>query len=510
MQHNYHVLFSDFHSNIHHDQIKDFQDWYLHAQKVLDFWAVAYYPYGMRVAEGKMAVEDLYPEAEIQADWEILRTCLSEMQDPDFPVFLGYEWQGAGLDGDHNVFFKEDGRMIHPKRYSELCQNVDREAIGIPHHLAYKKGHRGKNWETHDETFSPAAEIFSSHGSSESGYTDLPMHRHIHMGPRTGGTSVFNGLMQGRRIGVIASGDNHIVPGVFGNGYAAVLAKDKSKEAIWEALTKRHVYGVSANKILLDYRANGHLMGDVITDHGGEIVHEVFARAGDAISRIELIKNNVVFKTYTHNGSWEFEPLKETERFKFKIEFGWGPNTKVFKEHVKRQWSGRLKTVGKIISIENCFTAPGQDLKCNKENEAEFTLTTYKSTQTGKWMGPSPVTLEGFIFEIEAPVSSDIELEIDGRTFHKPVKEILEDTDVIVLYDEAKELVKEKFDLEEFYRSDPFYHNAYKVRIMRGTPSAGYNAHCRFTVPVEEGDRYYMVKVYQRNGELAWSSPVFL
>lgn len=510
MQHNYQVLFTDFHSNIHHNQISQLKDWYLHAGKTLDFWAVAYYPYGLRTTDGGMAVEDLLPDGKTQADWDTIRSFLQNMDDPDFPVFPGYEWQGAGLDGDHNVFYKSDGPMVHPQRYDELCQSVGRDAIGIPHHLAYMKGHRGKNWDTHNEAFSPIAEIYSSHGSSESGYADLPMHRHIHMGPRTGGTSVFNGLMKGQRSGIIASGDNHIVPGVFGNGYAAVLAADKSRDSIWEALNKRHTYGVSANKILLDYRANGYQMGDVVTGHGGVIEHEVFVRAGDAVSRIELIKNNNIIKTYTHNGTWETAPLKETERFKFKIEFGWGPNTELFPDHVKKSWSGRLKTAGRIISVENCFTAPGQDIRRPNEQEAEFNLTTYKSTQTGKWMGPSPVTLEGFIFEIEAPVSSEIELNIDGRTFLKPVREILEDTDVIAFCDEARELVRQRYGLEEFYRSDPFYHNAYKVRIMRGTPLAGYNAHCKFTVPVEAGDRYYLVKVYQRNGELAWSSPVFI
>ena len=81
-----------------------------------------------------------------------------------FPMFMGYEWQGAGLDGDHNVFFLENGeKQEHPMRYQELVEAYKgKPVIGIPHHVAYQLGSRGKNWETHDEKFSPFAEIYST------------------------------------------------------------------------------------------------------------------------------------------------------------------------------------------------------------------------------------------------------------------------------------------------------------------------------------------------------------
>ena len=46
---------------------------------------------------------------------------------------------------------------------------------------------------------------------------------------------------KGHKFGVIASGDNHSVPGVYGFGYIAVLAEENSKESIWEAFEKRRV-----------------------------------------------------------------------------------------------------------------------------------------------------------------------------------------------------------------------------------------------------------------------------
>ena len=65
-------------------------------------------------------------------------------------------------------FLDNEQDMKHPMRYQELRDDYkDTEAIGIPHHVAYQLGSRGKNWATHDENFSPFAEIYSSHGCSE-------------------------------------------------------------------------------------------------------------------------------------------------------------------------------------------------------------------------------------------------------------------------------------------------------------------------------------------------------
>lgn len=38
----------------------------------------------------------------------------------------------------------------------------------IPHHLAYKQGWRGANWQFIDPSVSPVMEIYSEHGLSES------------------------------------------------------------------------------------------------------------------------------------------------------------------------------------------------------------------------------------------------------------------------------------------------------------------------------------------------------
>ena len=515
MNSNLKLLWTDMHSNMHSEHIEYLEEWYNHAQEVIDFWQIAYYPYYMRSDKTGIRVEDIYPEQHWQEQWEILRefTNRKNQKTGAIPLFMGFEWQGSGKDGDHNVFYLENDQSIHmPMRYQDLLSKLPKnKAIAIPHHLAYQVGYRGKNWATHNENFSPFAEIFSSHGSSESGYTDVHMGRHVHMGPRAGGSSVYNGLKLGHKVGIICSGDNHVVPAMYGHGLMGCYAEECTKESIWDALLKRHVYGVTGNKMKLKYSLDDYIMGDIITTAIKSPQHCVEVEGGDAIQRIELYKNNILLDTYTHSGKWEQTIPKDTVTFKFKLECGWGPDTRLYPDITSKLWSGKLNTVGEIISVEKCWTNFGQKITVIDQKNAEFSLTTHKSSHSGHWMGPSPVTTEGFIFEITAPYDSNLTLDVDGKQFIVKVADLLEDTQLFGFVDESRELAQKTFGFGDYYRSDPFWHNAYKVRLLRAVPKSAYLVDVKFNSEPEcEKGSYYFVKVYQTDGNLAWSSPIWV
>ena len=141
-------LWTDLHSNIHHDQMEQLGKWCDHARQVMDFWPIAYYPMYMRRNESGAPLEDIYPREAIEKDWEEIRKVVKQQNEEGWPMFMGYEWQGCGFDGDHNVFFLDnDQEMLHPMRYGELRDAYqDTEAIAIPHHVAYQLKSRGKNW----------------------------------------------------------------------------------------------------------------------------------------------------------------------------------------------------------------------------------------------------------------------------------------------------------------------------------------------------------------------------
>lgn len=502
-------LWTDLHSNIHHGQIDQLDRWVEHARQVLDFWPIAYYPFQMVRTETGASLEDLCPAADIAADWELVREKTRQVNREGYPMFMGYEWQGSGQDGDHNVFFLEnDAEMEHPMRYEELkrvYQGV--EAIAIPHHVAYQLGSRGKNWATHDEDFSPFAEIYSSHGCSENDTGPLDMERHLHMGPRTGETCYERGLDLGLRVGCIASGDNHSVPAVCDHGSMCVLAEDATKQAIWAGMRARRVYGVSRSRMDIDFSIGDALMGGVVP--AGEHRLRFAVRAADAIDRVELLKDNILEEMVVHSGTWERVPIGENEavRVKFAVEFGWGPNPRTYQDMLTREWEGSLEAP-RLVSVQRTWNSFGQKLYDVTDRGCRFHMTTYMSTTTGHWMGPSTVVKEGFVFEVEGRKRDNVLLTVDGHEYQFTIGELMETSRILAQFQESVELARKTFGDVAHYRDDLYWHNAYKTRLRQAVPERAYTIEFEKTVLMEPGCQYRL-RVWLKNGDTAWVSPIF-
>ena len=502
-------LWSDLHSNIHHHQIDQLDRWIETARGRLDFWMIAYYPFQMIRRPGGAVLEDLCPREDIGRDWELIRRRTEAVNREGYPMFMGYEWQGSGSDGDHNVFFLHNRcGMVHPMTYAELAAACDKDAIAIPHHVAYRLGSRGKNWSTHLERFSPFAEIFSSHGCSENDTGDLDMERHLHMGPRTGETCYERGLEMGYHVGCIASGDNHSGPGVCDHGSMCVIAENRTKEAIWEGLLARRVYGVSRSRMDIDFTVGGQPMGAVVP--AGRHPMRIRIKAADAIDRVEILRDNILEKMIVHSGTWERASYDDSQplRVKFAAEFGWGPNPRVYPDRLARTWTGSLSTDGRLLSVEKLWNNMGQRLLRQDEHGCDFSLTTSMSTDTGHWMGPSRVMKESFVFEIAGTPLDRVALCMDGHRYDFSVRELMRTSRILSGYEESVRLAKETFGDTDHYRDDLYWHNAYKCRLRQAVPEAAYTLTYEDEIDLAAGSQVRL-RVHLKNGDRAWVSPVF-
>ena len=124
-------------------------------------------------------------------------------------------------------------------------------------------------------------------------------------------------------------------------------------------------------------------------------------------------------------------------------------------------------------------------------------------------MGPSAITTEGFIFEIEDDIDHDVVLTIDGVVYSLPIRELLENSRIIPLIDEVKELVKSRFGLTDYYRKDTWWHNCYKIKINKAVPYAGYHAHVSTCIDTTDCSTV-RIRAYQKNGGMVWTSPLFV
>lgn len=251
--------------------------------------------------------------------WEITQATVKDFNQPGvFTTFLGYEWarwRRLG-HGDRNVYYLDDGLPMFrsdddgcPAPDDLFRALRDERALVIPHHPAHPGNHN--DWSCHDPEKERLVEIYSLWGCSERSAAD----GNIWPGRPVDETRPDSGMNQlgfvqkalelGWKLGFTANGDDH-----FGHpadlttrfrgqtgGITAVYAHGNAREAIWEAFWNRRCYATTGERIVVDFRLNGHPMGSELNlaDHPGlaqERRLSVTVYGTSAIKSVEIVRNN--------------------------------------------------------------------------------------------------------------------------------------------------------------------------------------------------------------------------
>ena len=250
-----------------------------------------------------------------------------------FVTFLGYEWAKwrKNGDGDRNVYYLQDDQPMfrsdngHYPRPADLFRALSgKKAIVIPHHPAGDGNFC--DYKDHDPEHERFIEIHQTRGCYE---CPAEMGNPLIAKPdRPGGQLIKGGfvsdaLAMGWRAGFTAGGDDH--SGTAGTdrpfreqdgkviyaGSMAVLAAERTREAIWDGLWNRRVVATSGPRVLLKVDLNGHPIGSEL-----KVSSEPALRTGRRISvrflgtapvqRIDVIRNNkVVHTTGQAEFAWE-------------------------------------------------------------------------------------------------------------------------------------------------------------------------------------------------------------
>ncbi|MBL4700592.1 MAG: DUF3604 domain-containing protein, partial [Phycisphaeraceae bacterium] len=393
---------------------------YAHAKEHLDFYGMAYYPAqasafkpGGHMAElvGKQefVVEDWKQSQLIEKEWAMVTEHSSKWYQPgQFVTFLGYEWQGNGQFGDHNVFYLNDTGPLYqvqtlPQLYEKLREH---NAIAIPHHTAYRPGHRAPLWELLDEKISPMTEIFSIHGSSETDEEMIGMRQNAHMGPGCGGATYQDLLRLGKHVGAIGSTDHWgDLAGHYGQGLAGVYASELTRQGIWDAIQERRVYAVSGDRIELEFDINDAPMGSCITTSGPRQI-KVKAVGCDAIDRIELLKDDTLIAVENHLLDKQMPPAGKRSKFKLRIEAGWGPKSEeCVLEPIDWHCSVKLGD-GTFIGYQPCWLNPGQTAQLHDDHaQLNFRL------RQNNVMKPNQ---NATVLEFESTPEAEIQISFEG------------------------------------------------------------------------------------------------
>lgn len=227
-------------------------------------------------------------------------------QDNGFISFVGFEWTSSQQKhvhnyGHYNVLYKDEGPLMRvsdpdydsiEKVWNRLQEN---QALTIPHHPGEKI--HPLDWDYFNSKFEPLVEIYQVRGSYE--HDECEMHPENYGRAIQYNNSVQYGLNKGYRFGFTSGGEHE------GVGITAVYAEELTRESIFEALKKRQVYGTTSEKIILDFRIDGHMMGSEIkkVNNENDFVCDIFVRGTDTIEYIELVQSDKTTTLYTSDNN---------------------------------------------------------------------------------------------------------------------------------------------------------------------------------------------------------------
>lgn len=264
--------------------------------------------------------------------WNWLNELSAEFtEDGRFIVFPGWEWSGnTGLGGDRNVLHMREGRQIHRSSHALVddLSDIDTDANSANDLFEALKdedctvfAHIGGRYAdikvAHDQRLEKGVEVHSAWGTFE--------------------WLVQDAFEQGYRVGILSNSDGHkgrpgaSHPGAtkFGayGGLTCVLAPSFTRAGIMEGLRKRHHYGTTGNRVILDTRVEfeadaelfdddprlggvgsskvrGAMMGDILRSGEREVKLVIDVCGAAPIERIDIrngLETLEIFRPYAED-----------------------------------------------------------------------------------------------------------------------------------------------------------------------------------------------------------------
>jgi len=411
--------------------------------------------------------------------WEEVKRAVRRFHQPRrFVTFLGYEWSGLTPEGgDHNIYFIRDDEQIYRSSHWLIEDKSDEDTDRYPITELWRtfRGHGGvmaiphvggryANLDFYDPEFIPLIEVHSCHGTFEWFLEDA--------------------LKRGLKVGFVAGSDDHTGrPGLsyptqkvsrgtdlfdVKGGLTAVYAKELTRESLWEALWKRRCYATTGERIILWVEADGHPMGE---EYETEKPPEIFVRVygTSPLMEVELKRGTeTIFRPPVS------KPKGPSDT---RILIEWSGVRSKGRAH-RVNWDGELHLdSGRILSAE------GFALDKPQEKVWRFT------NQIVKWRSATSGDVDGVLLELDAPENAKVTFSTKPVNFEFRVGEVTHNPLVV---DAGGVNMKVR---------------VWKVSARGGPTQTEFKYVDR---DVKAGVNPYWVRVMQKDGSMAWSSPIFV
>jgi len=384
-----------------------------------------------------------------------------------FVPFYGFEWtSGTGhqnvvyesLERGAPIFSSTAAETSTPDQLWDHLRRSGRPALTIPHHPG--SAMVPYDWSYKDEEMLRLVEVFQA---CRGNYEDDGCFRQYSDGTEVG-TFCSDGLRGGHRFGLIASSDH-------GNGasYVGAYAPELSRQAVFEALRARRTIAATTRDITLDFRVNGCFMGSEAPAAATASLSCSVTAYRD-IARLDLVRNGRPARTVEPH-----LPLDPGEiAVPVRLEWTAGGRDRT-------DWSGELRIRGGSL-LQTAFWSPAI-IQVTKDRVLWQATARNFHSQYGAQRGAIEVTLIG---RPEAAVSVST----------GPVQ-----AEVTI----AELAAKDRLELGRGEAGVLALQRAIGGLSSLGTDTLTVG----FEEPLAEQSWYY-ARVILEDGEMAWSSPVWV
>jgi hypothetical protein len=427
------------------------------------------------------------------SDWlETIRVVKKFNEPGKFVVFLGYEWSGEPeVGGDHNIIFLDDDQPLRRSGHEMVEDKSDSETDLLHIHDVYTEfrdkniliiphvGGRPANLAFHDPQLEPVIEVHSTHGTFEWFLTEA-IERGYHVG-FIAGSDDYKLRLGGAYPGI---GDRRFVRG----GLTAVYAPQLTRNAIFNAIKARRCYGTTGARIILKTWVGHYRMGDEYTTSSPPKIGVTVCGTAP-LDKVELFRG--LQKIY------EF-PLQTDAQPSQWIQIMWeGASRKSSYSGVL--WEGTL-TIAPGIIVSPTFMPLDRGDEFYQINEQSINWHTFTCGDR-----------DGLCFKTE---TEDAELNLHCRSIplgsiklgtNRRISAPLHQVDKTMLQTRVKDLTLEPMIIQ--------IGPVDRRLILKRVPQNCNPRDVTFTFldsHFQSGINAYWVRVTQLDGEMAWSSPIFL
>jgi hypothetical protein len=383
-----------------------------------------------------------------------------------FVPFYGFEWTSAD-HGHQNVIYGDvargapifsafaDGSTDPAGLWAGLDRHPDYPAITIPHHPGSAMVHN--DWDYFDPRYSTLVEIFQACRGNYEGpgafrqYSDAIVD----------GTFTIDGLMRGHKFGLIASSDHG-----HGASYVGAFADSLDRASVFDALRHRRTFAATTRDVIVDVRLGAAFLGEETVVEGPR-EFSVHAAGYTELARVDIVRNGRV----VHVVAGEPELPKGWAQLPVRLEWGGCDQTTV--------WDGTLTVSGGQI-VQTPFVCP--EITAVTATEVTWSNTTHSFGELyGAQRGGIDVSVIGPPDAVLTVSSGDRRLEL-------------------TLAELAAVPLRDVPCSAGHFRLQPG---------IGGLSTLGTDQLDLSWTDDSTESAFYYVRVFQVDGEMAWSSPIW-